>query len=308
MPILFYLVTGFLGSGKTTLLKHILERHADRQKIAIVQNEFAPANIDGSTLKESGKPFEIMEINKGSVFCVCLLSGFIESLSTFVDTHQPDAVFLEASGLADPIAIIEMMQSPVLNQKIKLQHIWCIVDACNYLKLNATNQRIKHQVMIADRIILNKTDLNHPNIHLLTNNIQKDNPFATITSSSFCQINVDNIFHYDLQPVAQRRKAEYQEIASSSRPETGIAVLKTTQKLPAKEVSPFLESTTKNTIRAKGYIKNQENETLAVQSSFGYIQTQVITNYPGPTELIYIGNNVQVSTINKTFKNHLQSS
>src|SRR6056297_2750368 len=127
IKIPFFLITGFLGSGKTTLLKQVLNKHADNSKIAIIQNEFAPASIDGTDLKHTGKHFEILEINKGSVFCVCLLSDFINSLSCFVDEHQPDAVFLEASGLADPIAIIELLQSPKLRNKLYLAHSWCII-------------------------------------------------------------------------------------------------------------------------------------------------------------------------------------
>lgn len=92
----FYLVTGFLGSGKITLLKRIINDHADSMKLAVIQNEFAPASVDGTDLRQTHKPFEMLEINKGSVFCVCLLSGFIKSLSVFIDSYTPDAVFLEA--------------------------------------------------------------------------------------------------------------------------------------------------------------------------------------------------------------------
>ncbi|MCK5370457.1 MAG: GTP-binding protein, partial [Cyclobacteriaceae bacterium] len=53
----FFLVTGFLGSGKTTFLKRILKKYATEKKIAIIQNEFAPANIDGAELKREGKKF-----------------------------------------------------------------------------------------------------------------------------------------------------------------------------------------------------------------------------------------------------------
>ena len=62
-----YIVTGFLGSGKTTFLKHVLAGYAERMKIGIIQNEFAPGNSDGVDVKEKGKQFEILETNNGSV-------------------------------------------------------------------------------------------------------------------------------------------------------------------------------------------------------------------------------------------------
>ncbi len=101
----FILVTGFLGSGKTTLVTRLLNHFGNEKKIAVIQNEFANANIDGQELEKTGKAFKILEINKGSVFCVCLLSSFIQSLVELVESCQPDIIVLEATGLADPISI-----------------------------------------------------------------------------------------------------------------------------------------------------------------------------------------------------------
>jgi G3E family GTPase len=67
----FFLVTGFLGSGKTTFLKSALEK-LPKKKVAIIQNEFAPASIDGTELKRQDGNYKTLEINNGSVFCVCL--------------------------------------------------------------------------------------------------------------------------------------------------------------------------------------------------------------------------------------------
>ncbi|MCD6354608.1 MAG: hypothetical protein J7L95_03575 [Prolixibacteraceae bacterium] len=47
----FHIISGFLGSGKTTFLKRIIEQYSSQTKIGIIQNEFAPANIDGVELK-----------------------------------------------------------------------------------------------------------------------------------------------------------------------------------------------------------------------------------------------------------------
>ena len=124
-PIPFFLVTGFLGSGKTTFLKTIINNNINERKIAIIQNEFAPANIDGEDLKQLGKPFDILEINNGSVFCVCLLGEFITALKAFIETENPDLVILESSGLSDPIAISEILQS----EKIKTLFTWHRVGA-----------------------------------------------------------------------------------------------------------------------------------------------------------------------------------
>ena len=74
-----------------------------------MQNEFTPANIDGADLKSTHEDFEILAVNNGSVFCVCLLNDFISSLSSFVDQHQPDLIFMEVSEPSDHIAIAQLM-------------------------------------------------------------------------------------------------------------------------------------------------------------------------------------------------------
>ena len=119
----FILLTGFLGSGKTTFLKRLLARYSSDGKIGIIQNEFAPGSVDGTELMQSGMPFEILEVNNGSVLCVCLLGSFVKSLRIFVEECRPDALILEASGLSDPISIGEMLQAPDLSGRLFLSHI-----------------------------------------------------------------------------------------------------------------------------------------------------------------------------------------
>ncbi len=301
MKIPFFLVTGFLGSGKTTLLKKILAHYADSKKIAIIQNEFAPASIDGTDLKQSDKSFEILEINKGSVFCVCLLSDFISSLSRFIEEHQPDAVFLEASGLSDPVSILEMLQAPELEEKIFLSYIWCIVDMANFKKIVRTNTRVKHQVRIADLLVFNKCDVAPDNIHDIYNEVKTLNPFAQIVETSYCNVSFnDHLFEKNMSPVVY--KAIDENMKAEGRPDIGIGVLKTTKKITADGALKFLDEATKNTVRAKGYIQLLD-KTLAVQSSFGHTETREISQYQGPTELIFIGEGVKISEINKLFKN-----
>lgn len=107
----FYIVTGWLGSGKTTLLKKILTKFGNTKRIAVIQNEFAPSGVDGHELKNTGKPFQLIEINNGSVFCVCQLDNFMGVLEKLTNEYKPEAIYLESSGLADPISIAEILQS-----------------------------------------------------------------------------------------------------------------------------------------------------------------------------------------------------
>ncbi len=179
-PIPFYLVTGFLGSGKTTFLKRFLDNFSGKQRIGVIQNEFAPGQVDGKELRRTGHSFELLEVNKGSVFCVCLLSDFRKSLADFIDEIQPDMVILEATGLADPIAIGELFQASELKDRLYLAQVWCVVDSVNFIKMEESMTRIRHQVRIADVVILNKSDFKDIDKKSLRNRVKTLNPFAIL--------------------------------------------------------------------------------------------------------------------------------
>ena len=189
-----YIITGFLGSGKTTLIKHLLNNYSLDKKLAIVQNEFAPYNLDGLELREKAtRDFNLLEVNNGSVFCVCLLSDFIKSFNSFINTCKPDIVLFEASGLSDPTSVGEIFSSSVLKDKIYLADSICIVDVTNFLKLEKMQQRMIHQVQMADKIILNKTDLSKE-FKDVEIKVKKLNPFAKLLAASHCKVETQNLF------------------------------------------------------------------------------------------------------------------
>lgn len=295
----FYLVTGFLGSGKTTLLRRILEAYADDKKIGIIQNEFAPGNVDGTELKGTGKPFEILEINKGSVFCICLLSSFIESLSAFIDQETPDIIFLEATGLADPVSIGELMDAPQLNQKTYLAHTWCIVDAPNFLEMEPQMTRITHQVRIADTVIINKTDLGG-DIAAIQKRIKALNPYAEVVNATYCDIAFHRILHeHPAETVALKQRKKLATIEPGGRPDIRSVVVRTSQPLERERLDRFLEKFLPKTYRIKGYVRLSDGTAMALQTSFEHCETEPLPDYTGNTEIIAMGDNIQPREMRK---------
>ena len=76
-----YVLTGFLGSGKTTLLLELLKQ-LEGKKIGIIQNEFGKLGIDGTILRNDD--IQMVEINRGSIFCSCLKLSFVSALSEMI--------------------------------------------------------------------------------------------------------------------------------------------------------------------------------------------------------------------------------
>ena len=296
----FYLLTGFLGSGKTTLLKKIIHQYADKKRLAVIQNDFAPANIDGKELRAMGKSFEILEINRGSVFCVCLIADFKKALYDLVETTKPDAVILEASGLSDPVAIAQLLEAPELEQ-LYLSHIWTIVDAANFEKAKSIT-RVSHQIRVADTVLINKTDLAAENIENVKGYIKTLNPFADILETQYCNIKSDLLPDDAKTPVALQRSKELEAFENSGRPDLGSAVVRTTKKISRDNLEKLLNEQQAVTYRLKGFINLTDETTVVVQSCFGKTDIIPVDNYSGPTEIIAMGPGVNAHQFSKYYR------
>jgi G3E family GTPase len=291
----FHIISGFLGSGKTTFLKWIIEKFAGEYKIGIIQNEFAPANIDGAELKKSGKNFQLLEINNGSVFCVCLLGNFVRSLEKFIDKHQPEVLIIEASGLSDTTSVAEVISASTLAGKIYLASNWCIVDAQNFSRVGLMKQRVIHQLRMADEVVINKTDLPGLDNEKLLVEIRKLNPFARITETTFCKID------FQLGNLALN-KFYFGEMKTLPRPEINSMVIKTTRKIKYESLVDFLEYWAAKSFRIKGFVNLTGNTVCAVQCVFDEIQIQPVDSGFFPTELVALTENFTLREWNKAFR------
>jgi len=159
------ILTGFLGSGKTTLLNYILtQKHGHR--IAVIENEFGEINIDAELVLSSDE--EIFELTNGCVCCVgTARADLLRILQNLMKRREKfDHILVETSGLADPtpVAATFFVDTEVARQ-VSLDAIVTLVDskhAARHLddpSLRATDNQAVDQIVIADRIILNKVDL-----------------------------------------------------------------------------------------------------------------------------------------------------
>ncbi len=289
----FILVTGFLGSGKTSLLADMIFRYSDQIRMAVVQNEFSPGHIDGVTLKQSGKPFDLLEINNGSVFCACLLGDFIARLGPFITQTNPDIIMLEATGLADPVSLGQVLQAPELSEKIYLAGSWCLVDALHFEKIISLS-RARHQVRIADIVWLNKTDLLSDTTGIRSR-ISELNPFAQIIETTHGSTESLNLTLQLLPEVVSSASpgpdsASFNNVTNSqNRPDIGSCVVRSNRFFHENQIRDFINDQSGQLHRIKGYIRMDESVTLAIQTVFTDISIKKVAGYEGPSELIAIG-------------------
>lgn len=291
----FHIVSGFLGSGKTTFLKRIIDQYASLQKIGVIQNEFAPANTDSVELRSNGNNFNLLEINNGSAFCVCLMGNFTRSLEKFIDESQPEVLIIEASGLSDTTSIGEVLGTGKLGEKIYLASNWCIVDALNYSKAGLQKQRVIHQLRMADVVVINKTDLLSSGLSELKKEILSINPFAEIKEASYCNIDIDlgkNAFS----------KFYFSDEQALARPNINSMVIKGRKKVKEDSLRLFLNTWSAKSIRIKGFANLTNGKSVAIQCTFGSVQISEIENLAQPAELIALTTEFTLHEWNKSFK------
>jgi len=152
-----YILTGFLGAGKTTLLTNILNDLSEK-KLGVIMNEFGRISIDGDVIRKEG--LELIEINRGSIFCSCLKLNFAHGMMEMAE-RDLDYLFVESSGLADPsnigdiLAGVSDFKGDVYNYKGAI----CVVDAENFLEQLEDLETVERQIRHCHLVALSKTDL-----------------------------------------------------------------------------------------------------------------------------------------------------
>lgn len=298
----FHLVTGFLGSGKTTLLQHLLETDLHEKRVAVIQNEFAPANVDAVALRAAGT-WHVTEMNGGSVFCVCLLSSFQGLLSDLLSRLKPEMVILEASGLSDPVAIGLLLQDERLTGRIHLAATWAVIDASRFVEMIDVFPRIRQQIRIADEVIVNKIEACRPeSLTEVAMKIAEINPFATMHRTSFCRL-VPGVFGCrPLEPVAMRNAYDLAHEADCERPAVSSALVKTTRRISRTSLAAFLHQFGPEAYRLKGYVWLDDGTVLAVQSCFGDVEMRPYDRYEGPTVLVALGAALDPVSFGRSFR------
>ncbi len=149
-------IGGFLGAGKTTLLNRLLTQPHGR-RIAVLVNDFGRINIDAALVRSRTE--DMISLANGCACCT--VAG--DLTRTLIELAQrpeaPDAIVLEASGLADPRGIAQVA---LANPALRLDGILAVVDAETIAERAAdpaAGPTLLAQIAAADLVILNKLDL-----------------------------------------------------------------------------------------------------------------------------------------------------
>lgn len=175
---------GYLGSGKTTWLRHQLHQ-GSLGAVHVIVNEAAETPVDDALLLAGGEP----TLLAGGCCCCSGRSALVGALRALADRRsrgeRVDRIILETSGLADPGAIVEAIQSdPVLVHHVLVEEVVVAVDALHGLAQLRTEPLGRRQVASADRLVVTKSDQADPaSLGRLVATLKVLNPGAALSAA-----------------------------------------------------------------------------------------------------------------------------
>jgi G3E family GTPase len=177
-------VTGFLGAGKTTLVRRFLGS-PDGAGTAVIVNEYGAAGIDDALLRDSAE--QTVLLGNGCVCCITRTDLQIALRRLIFDRERGSVpqfgrVVIETSGLADPAPILQTFSTDrALGGEFHIDVVLAVVDAVNGEAALDAAPESRKQVILADRLVISKTDLATPEaVERLIRRLQNLNPRAMI--------------------------------------------------------------------------------------------------------------------------------
>lgn len=182
------LLFGFLGSGKTTLASRILKEWGQREKLALIVNEFGEVGVDGDILK--GNAVDTIELSSGCL--CCSLKGSMLNAVEELASRGVDHIVIEATGVASPEEMLETFSDPGIRSRFVLGPMTTIVDAAKFPKLRVMlGPFYESQIIYADLLVLNKIDLaSADQVDEVRREARALNPEAVIRLTEKCDINL----------------------------------------------------------------------------------------------------------------------
>jgi G3E family GTPase len=183
-------VTGFLGAGKTTLVRHFL-KCPEGAGTAVIVNEFGATGIDDALLRSSSD--NVALLGNGCLCCnvrsdlQVTLRRLIADRARGVVPHF-GRIVIETSGLADPSPILATFATDRgLGGEFHVEAVVAVIAAPNGLHTIETFAEARRQIILADRIVISKTDIADEDAPaILTGTLRELNPRARIEAVAGC--------------------------------------------------------------------------------------------------------------------------
>lgn len=299
-----YILSGFLGSGKTSLLKRLLEdEQKSARKVAVMMNELGKVSIDSDAISDDDVALKEL---LGGCICCSIQDKLEAQLQGLLIDEKPDVIYIETTGAAHPVEVLDAILSPLFAEKLIIKGIITTVDGTRWINRKALSpqlqQLILEQVRHADFIIINKmNELTEGQQATITFEMQALNSKARCLLTNYSQISVTL-----LRNLSVSFDKESQRIPLNLT----TFVYQFKQSISQTEFEEFLKGLPDTIYRIKGYLKfDYSDQPFLFQFSYGMpLYMREYMNLP--LNLVFIGENIewaqiqaQLSNLEKEVKN-----
>ncbi|UTB79962.1 CobW family GTP-binding protein [Staphylococcus carnosus] len=273
---------GFLGGGKTTILNNLVKQAIEHElKLAIIMNDFGKTSVDRYLVDQSVPMDEIIE----GCICCAMKGDVSRQLHQIYLDYQPDVVFVECSGIAEPQSVIDACLTPALTPISTIQAVVGVVDASLYAKLETypgDMQKLYYeQLAHCSHLFVNKIDCCETEaVATIYSDLNVLNPKAEITIGSYGHIESDL---FKKEAITERQSLENEDSSckvSQHRHHDGIGhrYFEFDNAIALEQLVGWLENLPQSIYRVKGFIRFKEHpDTQLVQYSAGQVEISPIS-------------------------------
>ena len=204
-----YILGGFLGSGKTTLLRNLLQQEKeDGRKVAVLLNELGSVSIDSGIIDDN---VPLKELVDGCICCT-IQDKLEVQLDALLTENELDAIYIETTGAAHPVEVLDGIMSPLFVEKVEYKGILTVVDLLRWRDREQLSPQVRQllveQIHHADFILLNKKDLvTEMEAAQLTFSIQSLNSHAVCLLTEQAKVSLSS-----LKQIKRKQSDRHQEL------------------------------------------------------------------------------------------------
>lgn len=308
MVIPVYVISGFLGSGKTTVLLNMLTFCKERNlRPAIILNEIGAKNVERDLFADE----QVIELLDGCICCTIQDDLRVTLNELIVSEAAIDVLFIEGTGVANPMEIQEVLVSSSMRSHFDLLSVITVIDAGHYIEYQSifsssvdVRRLMEDQVLCGSLLVLNKVDsVSSAQVCKVRKKLEK----LTGTQKELVECSFG---HMDEQTLFARRFAVLQanvgQACTSHAAHTHSAVQVLCMEHPPlvtkRDFEKWLKQLPSGVVRGKGTIRfKQSNALFHFQYASGKVQYREMVDASRDCIIVLIGIGIDVEQIKRDF-------
>ncbi|MFI8708965.1 CobW family GTP-binding protein [Bacillus sp. NPDC077411] len=291
-----HILGGFLGSGKSTLLQNLLlaEKKKNR-KVAVLMNEIGEYSVDTDIV---GRENVLRELLKGCICCTMKDELEIQ-LHSLYQEERPDVVYIETTGVAHPIEVLDACLSPILAPYIEVKSIIVVLDAIRWLNLEtlskSVQQLLNEQMKYGSHILINKSDLlKGEDKKRIVEEVALINRHAKLYETQYCNISLE-----DFEGVKLASNQNHEKLHVKQHLHIQTMTYSFIKSIDQDNLYEWLSNLPEGIYRIKGFVKfHGDKYPTLLQYSFG-VPSLLEQDFGFPTNLVIIGENLDKTKLKK---------